>query len=77
MGVAKRLSRSLNGELATAAGRGAVLATIEIMMVLVLTDFTFFSNVGAGSTHPRCFFVRVANKGVMVDAVCKSGKCGT
>jgi hypothetical protein len=26
-------------------------------------------------THPRVFFVRVANKGLMLDAARKSGKC--
>jgi len=27
--------------------------------------------------HPRVFFVRVANKGLMLEVVCKSGKCRT
>jgi len=77
MGVAKRLSRTLDGQLATATGRGAVLATIEINDGAGVSGFHVFLQCGEGDTHPRCFFVRVANKGVMVDAVCKSDKCGT
>jgi len=32
---------------------------------------------GQTVAHPRVFFVRAANKGLMLDAVCKSGEYRT
>jgi len=78
VGVAENLAWTLDGKFATTAGRGAVLATIEINDGAAVSGFHFFLQVGSGRVpHPRCFFVRVPNKGVMVDAVCKSDKYRT
>jgi len=40
------------------------------------TEFTEFAEK-EGIPHPPVFFVRVADKGLMLDAARKSGKCGT
>ena len=32
---------------------------------------------GGTVPHPRVFFARAANRGLMLDVVGKSGKCGT
>jgi hypothetical protein len=32
---------------------------------------------GGTVPHPRVFFARVASKGLMLEVVCKSGKCRT
>ena len=86
VGVTEKLAWGLDRELATTAGRRAVLAAsgIDSGIDTNRLNIRFFLNghvslqmEGEDIPTPRCFFVRVASKGLMVDAARKSGKYKT
>jgi hypothetical protein len=80
---AKRGAGGHDGELATATGRPAALAAGRIaggdgnggfrFGAFGLSHFFLQSGI-RGIPHPRVFFVRVATKGVMVDAASKASR---